>query len=149
MARKKRVARVVYGAFVIVVAAFVISNIAQVASALFGSGAAEAASAGGAATVGPACAEELRGAIARVELARAAASTEPNGDAAKARYERERQPPPAADPERACAGEARGHEALAALARLDRAARTRALRDAEQLKTVRRGAQSFISGHTR
>lgn len=144
MPRKKRTARAVYAAFIVLVAAFVVSSIEQVARAIFApSGERE-----GSAKVSDRCAEGLTEQIAAIEAARAVASGEASAEAARARYAREREQRPARpELEQACAGERHGLEALAAVARLDRAAEARAGKSAAALTPVRAAAQSFISGH--
>ncbi|MBX3264100.1 MAG: hypothetical protein KIS78_14575 [Labilithrix sp.] len=148
MPRNKRVTRVVYGVYVVVVAAFVVSNIAQVASALFGEpdGAAAAQSAP---KVGPACAKILGEQLAAIEEARQRASAEATAEAAKARYETERSATRSPELERVCSGDPRGDAARASLARLERVAESQAVRTATELRPVRLSAQSFISGHPR
>ena len=149
--RKQRVTRVVYGVFVVLVAAFVVSSITQVARIVFGEPKSAAAADARATKVGPECALKVEGQLAAIEQARLAAGTESSGEAATARYARERSASKAAgeDLERVCARDPHGTEALAALARLDRAAETHAIRDAAELSPVRLAAQSFISGHPR
>ena len=144
--------RVVYGVYVVVVAAFVVSNIAQVARAVFGLPATEAAAAEPSRfpKVGAACGELLERQLQAIEKARAAASGEPNGDAAKARYASERSALGSAgspELERTCSADPGGTDALAALARFDRAAESHSIRLASELTPVRLAAQSFISGH--
>lgn len=149
MTRKQRVTRVVYGIYVVVVAAFVISNIAQVAAAVFGpSGAGEAAGARFP-KVGEACARQIEAELQTIEKARLAASSETSDPAAKARYAAERASARAGDPaelERTCKADPHGVDALAALARFDRAAESHAVRTASELSPVRLSAQSFIRG---
>lgn len=139
--------RAVYGVFVVLVAAFVVSSIGQVARALFGApeSAAEAAVT---AKVDPGCAAAIAREIESIEEARSTASMESNGEAAKDRYDRERRVSQEG-PDRACAADPQGSEALAALARLERAARAHAVRDATELRPVRLAAQSFIRGQPR
>ena len=147
--RKKRLTRAVYGIYVVVVAAFVISNIAQVARALFGAPETETAAAEARfPKVGPDCGKTMEEQIKAIEQARVAASTEPTADAAKARFTSERSSGREKSPavERACSSDPHGKDALAALARLERAAESHALRTAGELSLVRLGAQSFISG---
>jgi hypothetical protein len=150
--RKQRVTRVVYGVYVVVVAAFVVSNIVQVAGAVFSErGTSPSTDSTGMPfpTVGPACAELLEKQLQAIEKARLLASSEPNGEAAKARYAKERSIPPSGELERTCAADPQGIDALAALARLDRVADAHAVRSATELSPVRLAAQSFISGHPR
>lgn len=152
MTRKQRVTRVVYGAYVVVVAAFVVSNIAQVASTVFsgreGEGGSEAAAADPRfPKVGPACAKLFEEQVQAIEKARQAASSEASAEAAKARYESERSAARSPDLERTCSAEPSGTDALASLARLDRQAESESVRSATELRSVRLAAQSFISGH--
>ena len=142
--------RVVYGVYVVLVAAFVVSNIAQVARALFGAPEDEAAAAEPSRfpKVGPACAKLLAAHVESIDKARLAASTEPNGDAAKARFASERGAARSqSELEHTCSADPAGNDALAALARFDRAAESHAIRLASELTPVRLAAQSFISGH--
>ncbi|MBN9165541.1 MAG: hypothetical protein J0I07_31600 [Myxococcales bacterium] len=150
MTRKQRVTRVVYGAYVVVVAAFVVSNIAQVASTVFSGreGGSEAAAADPRfPKVGPACAKLFEEQVQAIEKARQAASSEASAEAAKARYESERSAARSPDLERTCSAEPSGTDALASLARLDRQAESESVRSATELRSVRLAAQSFISGH--
>ncbi|MBX3212993.1 MAG: hypothetical protein KF850_13225 [Labilithrix sp.] len=150
MPGNKRVTRVVYGVYVVVVAAFVISNIAQVASAVFGEpDSVEAAGGPTFPKVGPACAEVLGAEAAAIDEARQAASAEATADAARARYERERSTKRSPELERVCSADPHGIDARASLARLERAAEAQAVRTVTELRPVRLSAQSFISGHPR
>jgi hypothetical protein len=145
--RKSRVTRAVYGVFIVLVAAFVVSNIWQVARALFGASE-SAAEVAAAAKVHPDCAAAIAREIEAIEKARSTASMEANGEAAKDRYDRERRSSQKAT-DTVCAAEPQGSEALAALARLERAAKAHAVRDATELRPVRLAAQSFIRGQPR
>lgn len=148
MTRKQRVTRVVYGAYLVVVAAFVVSNIAQVAGAVFGEPEAEALAAEPRSpTVGPACAELFEGQLRAIEEARQAASSEASAGAAKARYASERSAARSSELEQTCSAEPSGAIALASLARLERQAESESVRSATELRSVRLAAQSFISGH--
>ncbi|MBX3207860.1 MAG: hypothetical protein KF764_22635 [Labilithrix sp.] len=150
MSRKKRVTRVVYGVYVVVVAAFVVSNIAQVARAVFGEPESEtAAGEPRFPKVGPACAERVEAELVAIEKAREAASSEKSAEAARGRYESERRAARTPALEQACSGDPHGADALASLARFERAAESHALRTATELRPVRLAAQSFISGHPR
>jgi hypothetical protein len=144
--RNQRVTRVVYGVYVVIVAAFTVSNIVQVAQAVFGerNGPSEAQLP----RVGPACAGQLEQQLQAIEKARLLASSEANGDAARARYASERATS-RGDLEPICKADPQGVDALAALARLDRMADSQAVRTATELSPVRLAAQSFISGHTK
>jgi hypothetical protein len=142
--RKQRVTRVVYGVYVVVVAAFVVSNIAQVASAVFGSNGAPAEATGP--VVGPACAKGLEAQLEAIDKALLAASTESTDEAARARFASERNATKTPELERSCAADPSGTDALAALARFDRAAESHAVRTVTELRSVRLAAQSFIRG---
>lgn len=141
--------RVVYGGYVVLVAAFVVSNIAQVARAVFGGPENEAAAAEPSRfpKVGPACSELLEAQVQSIDRARAASSSEPSGEAATARYASERSAARSPELERTCAADPSGSDALAALARFDRTSESQAVRLASELTPVRLAAQSFISGH--
>lgn len=141
-ARQKTVGRAVYGAFVVLIAVFTFSNIWQVARRVFGEGSAETPPS---VAVGPACGESLAAEIADIERARLLAATERTADAARARYTRERTHKTLLV-SGGCEADPNGQEALAALARLDRAAETHAVRESSELSPVRLAAQSFIRG---
>jgi hypothetical protein len=134
--RKQLVTRLVYGVFVLVVAAFTISNVVQVATVVF-------ASPEAAPKVGPACAVFIEENALAIESALRAALSETDRDAAKARYSSERGH--SSGTTKACEADPNGPAALAALARLDRAAESQAVRTATDLHSVRVAAQSFIS----
>jgi hypothetical protein len=123
------------------VAVFVVSSIAQIAKVVLGSPDALPA-------VGGECAEAMKREFQSIEAARAAASLEPRGEAAKARYANERRSSSEKSPDvqRACSADPHGTEALVALAELDRASEESAFRAASELSPVRLSAQSFISG---
>jgi hypothetical protein len=147
--RKQRVTRAVYGGYVLLVAAFTVSSITQVARKVFG-GPGEETADSRFPKVGADCGEALRSEIGAIEAARALASLESGGDTAKARYASERTSRGTMnDLKRRCGTDPHGQEALAALARLDRAAEAHAVRDGSELSPVRLSAQSFISGHPR
>lgn len=141
-ARQKTVGRAVYGAFVVVIALFTFSNIWQVAHRVFGEGSAESRPS---VAVGAACGEALGAEIADIERARLLASTERTGDSARSRYARERTHKTLLG-SAGCEADPGGLEALAALARLDRAAEAHAVRESTELSPVRLAAQSFIRG---
>lgn len=134
----------VYGAFVLGVAAFVVSSIQQVAGQVFLSPKDE-----GEAQIHPKvatdCESALRLEIEAIEKARIAASRELNPENARATYAALR--PPASPPievKTACAKDPNGLAATAALVRLDRAAETHAFSESNDLRAVRLAAQSFI-----
>jgi len=138
----KRTTRLVYGAFVLLVALFTFSNIWQVAWRVFGPDAAEAPAS---MAVGGPCGTSLSAEIRDIERSRLVASTEKDGPTAKERYGRERSPQKGAS-SRICEADPHGTEALAALARFDRAAEAHAVRESSELSPVRLAAQSFIRG---
>ena len=138
----KRTTRLVYGAFVVLVALFTFSNIWQVAWRVFGP---EAAESPPSMAVGGACGAALSTEIRDIERARLVASTEKDGPTAKDRYTRERSAQKGAAT-RVCEADAHGTDALAALARFDRAAEAHAVRESSELSPVRGTAQSFIRG---
>lgn len=144
---QKRVTRVVYGVYVLVVAAFVVSNIVQVAGALFGKDSSGTARVP-ATPVKSECAELLRLQAVDVDRARLLASEQPNAEAARFSYAEARKKAREHTGElaSACADDPRGADALAALARLDRAAESHAVRTSAELSPVRLAAHSFISG---
>ncbi|HVJ93605.1 MAG TPA: hypothetical protein VM580_27575 [Labilithrix sp.] len=150
-----RVTRVVYGAYVVIVAAFVISNVFQVGRALFGAPEPETSAVARAERypklAGAECGKLLEEQIQAIDRARLAVSGEPTAETARARYTSERSASRAhmSALEQACSAEPHATEALAALARLDRAAESQSVREAEELSSVRVAAQSFISGHPR
>ena len=139
----KRTTRLVYGAFVVLVAAFTLTNIWQVAWRVFGSDAAESPPS---MAVGDACGTALSTEIRDIERARLVSSTEKDGATAKDRYARERigHPGEKGASSRVCEADPHGTEALAALARFDRAAEAHAVRESSELSPVRLAAYSFI-----
>lgn len=139
--------RLVYGVYVVVVAAFVVSNIVQVARAVFGTGSASATPAPATALKAD-CERLLKLQATEIDRARVLATEEQSADAARTTYAtaRKKGREQAAELDRACAGDPRGLDALAALARLDRAAEAHAVRTAAELSPVRLAAHSFISG---
>ncbi len=143
----KRTTRLVYGAFVVLVALFTFSNIWQVAWKVFGPDAAEAPPS---MAVGDVCGTALSTEIRDIERARLVASTEKDGPTAKDRYARERMGHPGekGTSARVCETDPHGTDALAALARFDRAAEAHAVRESSELSPVRLAAHSFIRGPT-
>ena len=157
MKETKRVSRVVYGVYVLVVAAFVVSNISQVAHTLFGSPGRSAPSERTSAdALDPACAERAATYIKAIDAARAAAVLETDVEASHVAYAREREATlsragiggPSAL-ERACERDPRSLDALAAVTRLDRVSESSASRMIDELSPVRTSARSSISGSTR
>jgi hypothetical protein len=149
MNHKQRVTRGVYVVFVVLITLFVISSITQIARKVFGGPDAAEAQSARFPKVGTECGEALKEAMGAIETTRLAASTENGADAAKARYVSERRVHRRTDLDGRCGADPHGTEALAALARLDRAAESNAVREARELSPVRLAAQSFISGPTR
>ena len=132
------VSRIVYGVFVVGVGAFIWSNIWQVAKVTFGD-----QSRTGFPTVEAACGAAIEREIAAIDRAREAASGERDADSARAAYAATRKKEPS-DLKTACATDPNGPDALAAVGRLDRAAESHAVRDANEIGPMRRNARSFI-----
>jgi hypothetical protein len=134
----KRLNRVVYGVFITIAAVFIVSSTIQVASAVFRSPLE-------APKVGAPCGAYIAALIAGVDAAIEAAASAADGEEAKKRYlESRRIVDRQASGERTCAEDPHGGEALAAVARYDRAAETFAARRGTELSPVRLRAQSFI-----
>jgi hypothetical protein len=136
------VTRVVYGAFITFAAAFVLSSVWQISSQLFGFG---SASRPEARHVGPTCATSIAAAASAIEVARAAPVQEPElpPDEAADLYRKQRGALDQAKLE-PCGADPAGADALAALARYDRAAEASVRRRAVELGPVRREVLSFI-----
>lgn len=137
--RKRRITRALYGSYILITALFVISNVRQVGTTLFG------APPPGPLADGP-CAtgiSELAAALDRG--ARAAVGARDDGDAEQ-RYLAGRLPEwdRAEAVKAACTTESRGTEAFAALARLERAQRSAVGKRAAAVAPVRREVDSFI-----
>lgn len=139
--RSRTATRLVYGAFVVIVAAFVVSNVWQVARQVFVDPAAADAP-----VVGPACGALLAEEDASIRAAEEAALRAKDDEEARRAYDAARTASRARAPERerACAGDPQGALALAAFARLDRAAQAHVARRGAELSPVRLAAQSFI-----
>ncbi len=112
---EQRVTRVLYGVFIAITAAFVVSTIVQVSTAVFGAHE----------RVGEACAQGLSGLEKAVDT---------GGDSKKKAWEHY------SDVEKTCEADPNGKSALAALARYERAAE----RQRGDLGPVRRAVESFI-----
>lgn len=140
-APSKRLTRAVYGAFIALTAAFVVSSVAQVARTLFGG-----AAGGAPPPIGTDCAQGVRGLALAVEQARAAAASAPNLIEAERRYEATKRPAWERHEAvaRACQADPAGPDALSAVVRLDRATQGALRREASQLAPVRREVDSFI-----
>ncbi len=148
MADPKRTTRIVYGVFIAGVGAFVASCIWQVAFAVFaGGGAAEPTSL----KVERACADGIEELILGVDVALAGVAVGGHEQEARRSYAtaRDTKWTRRAEIEQACANDPNGKDALAAVARYDRAAEATIVRQANELTLVRNQAQSFISGHRR
>jgi hypothetical protein len=143
VAADKRVTRVVYGAFVALAAAFIVSSVWQIAAQLFGFGAASRPEAPRASA---ACATGLRELAAAVDRGSAAAQGAGSADEAEQRYKDAVAKTWSEKDQllRPCQDDPAGPEAMAALARLDRAAEGAARRQAGELGPVRREVESFI-----
>lgn len=141
----KKASRVVYGVFIAITAAFVISSIVQVASDLFFSDEARPVAAGGTG-VNPACADRIEEMVHAIDVARLEASHKSDHEAALHAYTVAKEAAWARYGEltRACESDPHGADALAALDRFDRAAERDAIRQAVELGRVRRSVDSFI-----
>jgi hypothetical protein len=128
----RRISRIVYGAFTLFLAVFVASNVVQVARRVFGE-------ADDVARVDGPCAAAIENEMRAIDAARMAATTELGAEEARTRYARERR---SVTPASAICKDQ--DEALAALARFDRASEALAIRTSSELRPVRLAAQSFI-----
>jgi hypothetical protein len=138
------VTRAVYGLFVAFAAAFVLSSVWQISSQLFGFG---SASRPETRHVGATCAASIESSVVAIDTARLKPSGAMGPDEAYERY-RKAKAASAIDDEKlqqGCAGDPSGPEALAALARYDRAAEASVRRRAVELGPVRREVMSFIN----
>lgn len=143
--RARSITRALYGAYIVIVAAFVISNIAQVVRILYFA----PDEPGARAVRGEPCRADLGALVHGIERAAAEASAARDADDAVAVYREKRGALAAtwASAETTCHAEPNGPEALAAMTRLDRAAegaaREKGIRGA-LLAPVRREVDSFI-----
>jgi hypothetical protein len=151
VSRKRRVTRIVYGAYVVGVALFVVSSTYQVARVVFGGRQDMAAhEALAAPKVSGECSAVLNREVEAIDAARLQASKATTADSAQDRFVEQRRSATSRDDlERACASDPHGTEALASLARYERASQAHAVREARELVPVRLAAQSFIRGHSR
>ncbi len=142
MAADKRVTRVVYGAFVALAAAFILSSVWQIASQLFGFGAASRP----VQHVGPQCAAAIQQDVLAIDLALAEPTTALGGDDAVNAYQqhKKREWQDQEKLTQCCAGDPAATQAIAAVMRLDRAAESAVRRRAGELGPVRREVDSFI-----
>jgi hypothetical protein len=136
--RKQVVSRIVYGVFVVVVGAFIISNIWQVARVTFGNQTGTEFP-----KVEAACGAAIEREILAIDRARVTASSERDADSARSTYAAARKTD-SSDPSAACSSDPNGVDALAALGRLDRSAESHAVRDASEIGPMRQSARSFI-----
>ena len=146
----KRITSVVYAAFVVVAAAFVISSTVQIARSVLAEPSPGAANAPPV-TVAPACAEGVRTLAAAVDRGVAAAATATDRQDGELRYRSARGPewdePKRAELLRPCSdpsASTHGTDAVAAVTRLDRAAEGAIRRQTDELGPVRRAVDSFI-----
>ncbi|MBX3185441.1 MAG: hypothetical protein KF819_00440 [Labilithrix sp.] len=140
--------RAVYAVFVALAAAFIVSSTVQIARAVFGGSAADRRAEGSAPALPAACASGLETLTTAVDRAVAAAASAADPADAERRYRSARSPEWDEDRRKAleapCAADPRGAEAVAAVARLDRAAEGAVRRQSGDLGPVRRAALSFI-----
>jgi hypothetical protein len=134
--------RLVYGAFIVLLTTFVLSNIVQVVQVLYF----VPEAAGARAITDLPCKKSLEAVASGLENAVSAAAAARNADAAESAYRAKKSEitPQWTEAERACASAPNGPEALAAMTRLDRAAEATARRRGEALAPVRREVDSFI-----
>lgn len=128
------------------IAAFVVSNIVQVARQLF------FAQESLHSKVSEECGRAIKEEMVAIERARTTASLSIEQEAVRAKFTAERALARQASPndlDKACATDPAGPQARAALARFERAAESHALREATDLRPVRLDAESFISGPPR
>jgi len=146
----KRIRSAIYAVFTVAAAAFVISSTAQIAIAVFAEPSAPSSGGTnpGAPSVPPACAAGVRTLVVAVDRGVAAAAGAADAAEAEKRYRAARSPEwddakrrELVEP---CAADARGADAVAAVARLDRAAEGAIRRQTDELAPVRRGVDSFI-----
>jgi hypothetical protein len=139
------VTRVVYGAFVALAAAFILSSVWQISSQVFGFA---GASPPAARRVGAACAGALHKDVLAIDLA--LVDAEPvsmvGPEEAAGAYQHAKLRGWVDDTRLAesCAGEAAGPDAIAALFRYERAAEGAVRRSSTELGPVRREVESFI-----
>lgn len=140
--RARRMTRLVYGAFIVLLTTFVLSNIGQVVHVLYF----EPEAANARAITNEPCKKSLEAVASGLENAVAAAAAARNADAAESAYRAKKTEitPHWSEAERSCASAKNGPEALAAMTRLDRAAEATARRRGEALAPVRREVDSFI-----
>ncbi len=140
--RARRITRVLYATYILLTAAFTISNIAQVVRVLF----LAPEDRGARAIRSEPCRKGLEFLATGLERATAEAAGAHDATAAESAYRAKRSELTSAwrDAESACNTEPNGPEALAAMTRLDRAAEATARRRGEALAPVRREVDSFI-----
>lgn len=142
-ARARRITRIVYGVYIVLLGTFVVSNIAQVFRVLYFGPESER---NARAVQAEPCRRELTTLADGLERATIEAASARDAAKAEASYHEKRAAlsPAFLSAERACAAETNGPEALAAMTRLDRAAEATARRRGEALAPVRREVDSFI-----
>lgn len=129
--------RAVYGVFIAFATVFIVTSTVQVALAVFGEKAE-------APKVTDRCGAHIAALIAAIDGAIDAAASAPDAEEGKKRYLASRTSHDGAAPKSSCSEDPHGAEALAAVARYDRAAETFAARRGSELNPVRLRAQSFI-----
>jgi hypothetical protein len=143
----KRITSAVYAVFSVVAAAFVVSSTWQIAVAVL-SEPSPGAAAPAPVPVPPACAQGVRSLVLAVDRGVTAAASATDRSDGERRYRTARSPewdaPKHEELVQACAGDARGIDAVAAVARLDRAAEGAIRRQTDELGPVRRAVDSFI-----
>lgn len=147
VASPKRITSAIYAVFSVGAAAFVVSSTLQIAFAVL-SEPAPGAAAPAPVKVPPACAEGVRTLALAVDRGVSAAATATDRGDAERRYRTARSPewdgPKHGELVQACADDSRGIDAVAAVARLDRAAEGAIRRQTDELGPVRRAVDSFI-----
>lgn len=138
----KRITSAIYAVFTVVAAAFVISSTYQIAVGV------PTSAAGPDVTLAPACADGVRTLAVAVDRGVAAAAGATDKAEAERRYHAARSPewdePKQHDLVLPCVGDAHGADAVAAVARLDRAAEGAIRHQTDELGPVRRAVDSFI-----
>jgi hypothetical protein len=143
----KQITSAIYGVFAVLASAFVVSSTVQIASSVL------AEPSPGAAAPAPvpvpkACAEGVRSLAVAVDRGVGAAASATDRADGERRYRAARSPewdaPKHAELVQPCAGDSRGIDAVAAVARLDRAAEGAIRRQTDELGPVRRAVDSFI-----
>lgn len=131
--------RAVYGVFIAFASVFIVTTTVQVAGAVFGDKAEPP-------KVTERCGAHIAALVAGIDAAIDAAAGAPDAEEAKKRYlaSRHAASAKASGTAPSCNQDPHAPEALAAVARYDRAAETFAARKGSELNPVRLRAQSFI-----